>query len=457
MASAYLYRTNGTPTSGQKMTFSTWIKLGDTVLQQSIFGSFTGGGVYTQIKFMKAADVANHGSRLRVEATSVESNAMDLKTARHFRDCSAWYHLVVAFDTTQAVAADRCKIYVNGVQETDFDTETYPTQNDNLDYNKSATVAEVMAYNNTEHWTGCLAHTHFIDGTQYAASTFGETDSTSGMWVAKTSPSVTYGAQGFFLKYQDTTNYGDDSSGNTNDFTLSGTMTQTKDTPDNNFATLNPRYPSNGYTSQTPTWSNGNNTFATNNASSQWGISPSTVALSTGKWYAECKISATSGNTLIGLISYNWTANDFLGVYPTDYGWYSSDGKVYNNNDGGSAYGGTYTTSDIIGIYLDLDNNKLYFGKNGTVENSGTGISITAPDSTNKLSYLLAAQEWNSGGNGTFQWNFGNGYFGTTAVSSGVADAGGEGTFEYNPSSGTFDGSSKDFRAICTNNLATYG
>ena len=116
MASAYLYRTNGTPTDGQKMTFSTWLKLGDMVLQQSIFGSLTGGGVYTQIKFMKGDDTANHGNRLRVEATSVESNAMDLKTTRLFRDPGAWYHLVVAFDTTQAVAADRCKIYVNGVQ-----------------------------------------------------------------------------------------------------------------------------------------------------------------------------------------------------------------------------------------------------------------------------------------------------------------------------------------------------
>ena len=287
MASAYLYRTNGTPTDGQKMTFSTWLKLGDMVLQQSIFGSLTGGGVYTQIKFMKGDDTANHGNRLRVEATSVESNAMDLKTTRLFRDPGAWYHLVVAFDTTQAVAADRCKIYVNGVQETDFDTETYPTQNDTLDFSKSATVAQVMSYNNTEHWTGCLAHTHFIDGLQYAASDFGETDSTSGIWVAKTSPSVTYGDQGFFLKYQDTSNYGDDSSGNTNDLTMSGTITQTKDTPDNNFCTMNPL---DNYFNDA-SFSNGNNTVYTDGGA-VYTYNTATYHLSTGKWYWEVKLAA---------------------------------------------------------------------------------------------------------------------------------------------------------------------
>ena len=237
--------------------------------------------------------------------------------------------------------------------------------------------------------------------------------------------------------------------------TVVGDLNHNKDNPDNNFATLNPNYPSNGYSSQSPTFANGNNTLTTVNASSQWGISPSTVALSTGKWYAECKISSSSGDTLVGILSYNWAADQYLGYYSGDYGYYSSNGQI--QNDGGSAYGDTYTTADIIGIYLDLDNNKLYFAKNGTIQNSGTGFTITAAADTNKESYMLAAQEWNSSGNGTFQWNFGNGYFGTDLIASASADAGGEGQFKYNASTGTFDGSSKDFRAICTNNIATYG
>jgi hypothetical protein len=161
---------------------------------------------------------------------------------------------------------------------------------------------------------------------------------------------------------------------------------------------------------------------------------------------------------MLGLLSSNWSADQFLGYFATDYGWYSSDGKVYNNNDSGATASlNTYGAANIIGIYLDLDNNKLYYAKDGVIENAGTGISITAVGSTNKGGYMLASQEWNSGGNGTFQWNFGNGYFGTTAISGAVADAGGIGQFKYNPSTGTFDGSSKDFRALCATNIATYG
>ena len=88
--------------------------------------------------------------------------------------------------------------------------------------------------------------------------------------------------------------------------------------------------------------------------------------------------------------------------------------------------------------------------------NSGTGITITEA-STTQSQMWVPATSYDSASTGTFEANFGNGYFGTTAVTSGVADAGGEGTFEYDPSAGTFDGSSKDFRAICTKNLGTYG
>ena len=452
MANAYLSRTNGTPTNGQKMTFSTWIKLGDMVLQQSIFGSLTGGSptVYTQIKFMKAADDTNHGSRLRVEATSVEGNAMDLKTTRRFRDPSAWYHLVVAFDTTQAVAGDRCIIYVNGVQETVFDTETYPTQNDTLDYSKSATVAQVMSYNSTECWTGCLAHTHFIDGLQYAASTFGETDSTSGIWIAQTSPSVTYGAQGFFLKYQDTAAFGDDSSGNTNDFTMSGTITQTKDSPDNNFCTMNAIY--NYY--QAATFSNGNNTVATANNAPSLG----TMGVESGKWYWEAKaVSASSGGSdyLVGVSSSQLeSAAKELGNYVNDYG-YAASGNL-RNDDGNTAYGNTYAAGDIIGVALDLTNMNLYFSKNGTWQNSGdptsgatgTGaIDITqGAYITNPLNAWFPAVCGDSNGqNYTWSTNFGNGYFGTTAVSSAESDDAGIGSFEYDVPAGYY--------AICTDNL----
>ena len=449
MASTRLHRTPGSSSNQVKWTWSGWIKKCTNSLSGCLFCAFTDANNYTELDM---------GSN-QIDYYNVTGGGVDARrtTSAYQRDPGAWYHVVVVWDSANATPGDRMKVYINGVEQTAFSATTDPSSSLNSIMNSTAPQEiGARALGTTTFFNGYMAHVHFCDGQAYAASDFGETDSTSGIWIAKTSPSVSYGTNGYFLKFASGA-LGTDSSGNGNNMTVVGDLNHNKDNPDNNFATLNPNYPSNGYSSQSPTFANGNNTLTTVNASSQWGISPSTVALSTGKWYAECKISATSGDTLIGLLSSNWTANNFLGNFSTDYGWYSSDGKVYNNNDGGSAYGGTYTTSDIIGIYLDLDNNKLYFGKNGTIQNSGTGFTITAAADTNKESYMLAAQEWNSSGNGTFQWNFGNGYFGTDLIASASADAGGEGQFKYNPSTGTFDGSSKDFRAICTNNIATYG
>ena len=143
-----------------------------------------------------------------------------------------------------------------------------------------------------------------------------------------------------------------------------------------------------------------------------------------------------------------------LGENSQEWAYYGEDGWLRNSN-GSTTYGDSYTTDDIIGVYLDLNANKLYFAKNGTLQNSGTGIAITAVGSTHSGYYVPGWTFWGTGGTASF--NFGNGYFGTTAISGAVADAGGEGQFKYNPSTGTFDSASKDFRAICTNNIATYG
>ena len=447
MASTRLHRTPSSSSNQVKWTWSGWIKKCTNSLSGCLFCAFTDANNYTELDM---------GSN-QIDYYNVTGGGVDARrtTSAYQRDPGAWYHVVVVWDSANATPGDRMKVYINGVEQTAFSATTDPSSSLNSIMNSTAPQEiGARALGTTTFFNGYMAHVHFCDGQAYAASDFGETDSTSGIWIAKTSPSVSYGTNGYFLKFASGA-LGTDSSGNGNNMTVVGDLNHNKDNPDNNFATLNPNYPSNGYSSQSPTFANGNNTLTTVNASSQWGISPSTVALSTGKWYAECKISATSGDTLVGILSYNWAADQYLGYYSGDYGYYSSNGQI--QNDGGSAYGDTYTTADIIGIYLDLDNNKLYFAKNGTIQNSGTGFTITAAADTNKESYMLAAQEWNSSGNGTFQWNFGNGYFGTDLIASASADAGGEGQFKYNPSTGTFDGSSKDFRAICTNNIATYG
>ena len=452
MASAYLHRTNGTATNSQKMTFSTWFKIGTGSAQKSLFGSVTGSGPYTQVKIMA---LATHDNVFRFEAASIEGNAIDLKLDRSLRDSGAWYHLVVAIDTTQVSASDRAKIYINGVQQTSFATATYPTQNDTLDFSASGVVAQVMAYNNTEHWDGSFSHTHFIDGLQYAASDFGETDSTSGIWVAKTSVSVTYGTNGFFLKYASgaiTT----DSSGNGNTMTQVGTITTTKDSPDNNFCTMNPI----GLNESAGTYSSGNTTWQS--AGGNYRPAVASMGLTKGLWYFEMKQTEKAGGQemILGvsgdISAYGYSTNSELGYTAYQYGVYFGDGSMRNNNSGTAGVTTASAQNDIIGVYIDLTANKIYYGINGTVQNSGTGFSLAAASSQPIQCYIPAVCGW-SGSALTYNFNFGNGFFGTTAVTSAVADAGGIGQFEYDPSSGTFDSSSKDFRAICTNNIATYG
>ena len=147
---------------------------------------------------------------------------------------------------------------------------------------------------------------------------------------------------------------------------------------------------------------------------------------------------------------------NYLGEDSGQYAYYNVSGNIYTNGAGG-AYGDTYTTGDIIGVYLDLTASKLYFAKNGTIQNSGTGYSITAVGSTINGFYFPALGDWNASGSSTYKVNFGNGYFGTDLISSPETDEGGLGQFKYNPSTGTFDSASKDFRAISTKNIKAYG
>jgi hypothetical protein len=417
-----------------------WVKRSDVEAQQCL-ASVEDGAAYVLWKFNTSEYFEWRG----------ETGAARFITNRVFRDPAAWYHVVVKCDTTQSVEADRFKIFFNGVQETSFSTETYPTLNSDTYVNKSGGTFRIGADEVPgSYFNGVMAHVHLTDGTAYDASAFGEFDATSGIWVAKTSPSVTYGTNGFFLKYASGA-LGTDSSGEGNTFTVSGTMTTTKDTPDNNFCTMNPL--DNFYAGDT--FSNGNTTATTSTA---YGYSRCTQSLSTGKWYWEIKATTIAATDYtIGIASKpSLSATDWVGSTSESYSYVATDGKIYTSA-AGTAYGDTYSAGDIIGVYLDLDNNKLYFAKNGIVQNSGTGYSITASASTTDGVYASAIGAWSGTGGNVFDGNFGNGYFGTTAVTSAVADEGGIGQFEYDPSSGTFDGSSKDFRAICTNNIATYG
>ena len=421
MASTYLTRTPSSAGNRKTMTWSFWIKRselkssGDNIIFQ------TNVSTYTYCTF------SNDNFRWQ------DGNGGNRITNRLFRDTSAWYHIVVAVDTTEATASDRIKIWINGVQETSFSTSTDPSLNQDLEWNK-AQEHNIGRHNTAgAYFDGLMSHFHFIDGTAYDASYFGQFDS-NGVWTIKTSPSVTYGTNGFFILKDG--NSVTDQSGNGNNFTVSGgTLTNTEDNPSNVFATMNPL--DNFYNSST--FSNGNNTVQT--STSQYTYNTSTLGVSSGKWYCEIEYDATSysDNATIGVISQFSTASSMeLGNNSNDWGYYAN-GSIINNNSI-SSYGNSYTVGDIIGIALDLDNNKLYFSKNGTWQNSGdptsgatgTGaISITDPASTNIGSYFIAICHYDASSNGTYKANFGNGYFGTTAVASAGTNASGIGIFEY--------------------------
>ena len=459
MATTYLKRLPASDGSNTTATLSAWVKRGDGLnagAQSCAIGGQEGTDGNNRIFFgfwgdsTLALQIVNGGTAYEQSSSAV------------FRDPTAWYHIVARLDTSNGTAQDRVQLFVNGEKITDYTTnDTFPSSVD-IKLFENTTSCETLigarksssTYNNISG--GAMAHVHIIDGTAYDASAFGETDSTSGIWIAKTSPSVTYGTNGGFYKFASGAS-GTDSAGS-NDMTVVGSLTNLKDNPDNNFATMN----SLDNYFNAASFSNANNTVYTDGGA-VYTYNTATYHLSKGKWYWEVKLEA--GNNGAGT-SYevgiadtvSAATSEELGHESTQWAYYGA-GHIRTGNANTGAYS-TYTAGDIIGVYLDLDNNKLYFAKNGTIENSGTGVSITAPASLTNQGYFPAACYFDGDGSSNaayFHHNFGNGYFGTTAVSSSVADAGGEGSFEYDPSSGTFDGSSKDFRALCTNNLATYG
>ena len=431
MASTHLSRTLGTATSTKKLTFSLWVKRSSTGSSE-VFGM-------------------NHNADyfyFNGDAIDFEVSIGRLKTNRLFRDTSAWYHIVVSCDTTLGTADDRFKMYINGVQETSFASRTNPSQNaDFAGFNTAnqQTIGKRQSANDL-YFNGLLSHYHFIDGTAYTPTSFGEVDATSGIWKAKSSASVTYGNNGFFLKFENSGAMGTDSSGNSNNFTVSGTLTQNVDTPDNNFATINPLY----YSSTGLL--NGNIT-ATSTGNSHKNYH-STIAVDSGKWYAEMKVNSWNGsnNIMFGIVADSWNninstspGDNFAGNASTGIGYGSNGQKIIANS--ASSYGNSFTTGDILGIALDLTNNKLYFSKNGTYQNSGVPTSGStgtgAIDVPSGFTRLITFSHY---GSQSCSMNFGNGYFGTTAVASANADGNGVGKMEYAVPTGYYTLNTKNIK-----------
>ena len=432
MASTYLTHTPNSTGNRRTWTMSVWMKISANTQSMDIMGC---GGSSDQNHIQIETD------KLTVRHYNGSANDIRLNSVRSFRDNNAWYHLVVRMDTTQSTEADRLRIYINGEQITQFNSPTYPSQNYDWDFMQNGVTQYIgrQGHNNGNHWNGLLSHFHWCDGYSYAPTEFGETDATTGEWKIKTSPSVNYGTNGFLILKDGNTIT--DQSSNSNDWSLgAGTLTKTEDCPSNVFATMNPLFPM----GSAVTFSNGNTSISTSNTS--FRMFASTLGISSGKFYWEMKPTPNAGGDYchFGILDSGQFDNDtYVAVKSQGY-VYLNDGRK-NNNGTATSYGDSYGNNDIIGVALDMDNKKLYFAKNGTWQNSGvptsgstgTGAAFTVA-TPNSGAYVVAVSIYAQSGvtDPKLQFNFGNGYFGTTAVASAGTNASGIGIFEYDTPTG---------------------
>ena len=442
-SSDYLDHTHNAVTSTRKQTFSVWVKRSHLTSYQYIISTKNGTNTDRD-------GIAFSGSdQIDIRYGAGSSSPIRLTTNRLFRDPSAWYHIVVAVDTTQGTAGNRIKLYVNGVQETSFANSSYMDQNYDFALNAKtdqATGIGVDGRLNDAYFDGYFSEFVAIDNQQLAADQFGEFDD-SGIWKPIDVSGLTFGNAGFYMNFQTAAELGTDVSGNSNTFAENNltAIDQSTDTCTNNFATLNPL----NYSSSSKTYAFGN-TAITASASGSWNATLSNFAVSSGKWYTEYKITAVGSFSAIGVgyQPFNTNASAYLGSTflvgedTGSFGW---------RNNGARPQGGSnlssWGTNDILMIAIDMDNQKLYFGKNGTWETSGNPES--GATGTGSIGNLTAGEDYlfvicpRGGGTSV---NFGSPSF---AISSGNADGDGYGNFEYAVPSGYF--------SLNTKNLAEYG
>ena len=440
MASTYLTRTNSSVGNRQISTFSGWLKKASNEVDTNrVFLEYNSGTNYFEIRWR---DVDN----LRIYQETNGGTGFELITNRVFRDPSAWYHIVVAIDTTQGTAADRIKVYVNGVQETSFATSTYPSQDFNIQMNVASKVVSIGAYqySGSNYFDGSMAMMEWVDGQQLTPAYFGSTDTASGIWTPTATSTISnYGVNGFKLA-MDTTSPGADTSGKGNTFTPSGTPTLTQGNPDNNWCTWTPLAKYN----RSATFANGNTTVNSNN-NSLWDSARGAFGFEKGKWYWETKFFGSSAAfNYIGVCNENaiMGTNDAYDKNAVTVFYNSDGGEMRKDGSATSANYGTFSTSDVCGVAVDADNNTISIYKNNSIIVTNYALSTYA-NQLNGTGFIFPNAAVLDNGSGQYT-NFGEGFFGTVAAGT-SADGNGQGLFAFAPPSGYY--------ALNTKNLEAYG
>jgi len=447
-SSDYLTRSPSSATNKDLWTLSLWVKRSSVGASgtQSLYGIYADGNNQETLAF----DSGDTVDKLYWQSYQGGSVVSQLTTNRLFRDVSAWYHIVIAYDSANGTAGNRMRMYINGVEETSFATDTNPTSGQDSLWN-STTAHTIGRINTTNYFDGYIAEVISVDGQALTPTSFGEFDEDSGIWKPKDVSDLTFGTNGFYLEFKgsgtsaNSSGLGADTSGNDLHFTV-GNLTavdQSIDTCTNNFATLNPLFPQSNQT-----LSEGN--LKATNSTGTYNFRPATIGVSSGKWYAEYK-TTTDTNHMHGVVDLAFAVAQGQNGYThcgagTGGVGYYADGQKYVE-DTNTAYGNSYGDGDIIGIALDMDNNTVYFSKNGTFQNSGdptSGASKTGAISLPTTGTYTFAETVIS--NCIVECNFGSPAF---SISSGNTDGSGFGNFEYAVPSGYF--------ALCTKNLARHG
>jgi len=378
--SAYLSKVFGTPTNTKIWTFSTWFK-------KSINGDYCAlfNGVWVGGQGRYGYITIDNNDQLTVFLGQYPNGNPDyiyFTSSQKLIDTSAWYHICVAVDTTQATESDRFSAYINGVEVTSWDVETYPDQNEVYHINNNDSsghmIGAIKNTVNTGHsrWgNGYQAETIFIDGQKKAASDFGEPDATTGQWIPK-AYAGTYGNNGVHLKYDNTSDLGEDSSGNGNDWSAINFSTSAgagNDVLDDSPSTYDygngvGNYCTLSAIDQTgAALSNGNLDAELNTAGSNYVNG--TIAVSSGKWYFETTM-ISGVNSAVGVVDVEGTPGF---EYSGSYVYYADSGDLWFTS--GSSYGAAWDTADdIVGVAIDMDTPQLTFYKN----NASQGVAVTS-------------------------------------------------------------------------------
>ena len=456
-----------TPT---KATFAYWLKGADDGTAQGIWGWHRGNdasnywlGVYFSTNGSMYFNWKQGGNYATIRGTT-----------QKFRDNQAWGQHVITIDTTLATAEDRVKWFYNGERITSFEDSSYTVaENATItNWSNSSDKLEIGTFYQSStakdlSTNSSITGFHFCDGYAYEASSFGSFNSTTGIWVGNPSPSVSYGSQGEYIKFEDSSNLGLDSSGNTNNMAVSGSLTQNLDNPSNNFCTLNGQTKFRVNTVSTyDLMKYGNNELAPT-SNSQIVYTQGTIGVTSGKWYWEAQpysgvgfgVGICYANMQTNTNAQFWDNSTLMGAAVTltgagNLGFNGKSGETYN-----TSFSFTQATQTLC-FALDMDNNALYVGIDGVWQNSGNPTS-GASRTGSFLAYLASDQAYTNSGQPVFPFvgdvetgniaktriNFGQGVFGLTPLTGTTyTDGNSEGKFKYTVPTGYYTLNTKNLK-----------